>query len=435
MAYARPEPVLHTELFVKFSRDFTDSLRDRGKYEMEAEVRFASLSRDRNFPINVPIGYFADYHRESATGILITQRIPFGSNGIEPHRPKCLDHEQLSEPFAYYRVIITALARLAAAHKSGRLSSVIDTRFPFDPVAAAAADAIPYDEQQLGERVRRYAAFAADCPQLLPGTITPRFLDRLEREAHRFLRHEADVKRFLQADPDFIALSHWNANIDNAWFWRDESDTIHCGLMDWGRVRQMNVAYALWGALSAADLELWDEHLDALLVVFTQELHRHGGPRLDPADLRLHLDLYVATMGLAWLMEAPAKILHRWPGAACASGPRDPRFRAHESARNQLHVATVFLHLWQAHDFGASLDRHSSACPVYSPASCPMTHKTCSRGFFAMSCPAFGFMRTPTRSRSWTSCRKPKGIRSSSRASRRRRFSSSRRKAPPPVSA
>ena len=50
---------------------------------------------------------------------------------------------------------------------------------------------------------------------------TPQFIARLEREAVRFLRHEATIKRFLHADRDFIALCHYNTNIDNAWFWRD----------------------------------------------------------------------------------------------------------------------------------------------------------------------------------------------------------------------
>src|SRR5262245_1659465 len=36
--YARPDPALHTELFVKFSRDFTDAMRDRQRSEMEPEA-------------------------------------------------------------------------------------------------------------------------------------------------------------------------------------------------------------------------------------------------------------------------------------------------------------------------------------------------------------------------------------------------------------
>lgn len=355
--YERSEPQLHTDLFVKFSRDFQDPIRDRGRFELQGEVGFASISRLPDFPISVPVAYFADYHGESGTGILITQRIDFGANGIEPHRQKCLDHEQLTEPLAYYRAIITNLARLAAAHKSGQLSAAIEARFPFDADAAVAEDAIPYDERKLREQVECFADFAAKYPQLLPSTLTPEFFSKLDREVGRFLEHEAAIKRFLHADPEFIALCHWNAHIDNAWFWRDESHVLQCGLMDWGRIRQLNVAYALWGCLSGAGIEIWDNHLDELLVLFTRELQEHGGPRLDISALKLYLNLYVATMGLAWLLGAPARILSRLPEAATVSGPRDPIFRKHESARNQLHISTVFLHLWRVHDFGASLER------------------------------------------------------------------------------
>jgi hypothetical protein len=355
--YQHPQPDLHTDLFIKFSRDFTDAFRDRRRHELEAEVRLAVLSRLPAFPIPVPAAYFADFHQESGTGILITQRIAFGCGNIEALHPKCRDHE-LSEPIAYYRAIVSTLARLAAAHKSGLLAPQIDAYFPFDAERAAADDPIPWDEQQLRERVAHIGQFARSCPQLLPAQVAaPSFLARLERDAVRILRHEAAIKRFLHADRDFIALCHYNANIDNAWFWRDASGALGCGLFDWGRVRQMNVAYALWGSLCGASLDIWDSHLEELLALFTAELHAHGGPRLDVAELELHLDFYAATMGLATLIEAPALVLSRLPEAAGARDPLDPVFFKDDVARGFLHVFTAFLHLWQRHDFGASLDR------------------------------------------------------------------------------
>jgi hypothetical protein len=354
--YEKPAPELHGELFVKFSRDFGDPIRDRGRYEMESEVRFAALSHQPGFPIRVPAAYFADYHHETGTGVLITQRIGFGEGGIEPHRQKCMDHE-LAEPLAYYRVIIKALARLAAAHKAGRLSRDIDARFPFDPEAAAAADKIRYDHAELAELVTRYAEFARAHPQLLPANVrSPAFIEKLGREVGRVLEHEAAIQSFLRSDLDLVALCHWNAHIDNAWFWRDATGELHCGLMDWGRVRQLNLAFALWGCLSGAPHALWDRHLDELLALFTDELAAHGGPRLDVGELKLHLDLYVASMGVAWMLEAPARILFRLPEAAQAAGPHDPVFRKSETARNQLHIFTAVLNLWETHDFGASLD-------------------------------------------------------------------------------
>jgi hypothetical protein len=322
--YEEPDPQLHTRLFIKFSRDFSDPVRDaRGKHEMEGEVRFAAVSR-------------------------------------LPHHPKCLDHE-IDDPLAHYRVIVKSLARVAAAHRSGRLSADIDVRFPYDAGAAAANNPISYDQRRLHDLVAQFAAFVRQCPQLFPAAIgRPSFFARLAREAGRFLENEVAIRRFLQSDHDLIALCHWNANIDNAWFWRDSADELQCGLMDWGHVGRMNVAFALWGSLSGAGLDLWNHHLDELLGLFVDELRERGGPVLAVARLKLHLQLYVALMGLSYFLESPARILFRLPAAVAASGPRDPLFLANETARNQLHISTVFLNLWEAHDLGASLDRMQS---------------------------------------------------------------------------
>lgn len=355
--YAHPETGLHTDLFVKFSRDFNDAFRDRRRNELEPECRFAALSRLPRFPIHVPAAYFADFHSQSGTGVLITQQIEFGNDGIEALLPKCRDHE-MADPLAYYRAIVSTLARLAAAHKSGLLDPEVDACFPFDPVRAAADDPIPYDERQLREALKLYAAFATNYPQLVPSHLAgPQFIARFERDAVRFRHHAGEVKRFLHAEPAFIALCHYNANLDNAWFWRDPSGALQCGLLDWGRVRPMNVAYALWGSLCCASLDVWDNHLEQLLCLFVSELQAGGGPRLDLTQLRLHLDLYVATMGLATLIEAPTLVLSRLPEAAHADGPLDPILRKDEIARCFLHVFTTFLNLWESHDFGASLDR------------------------------------------------------------------------------
>ena len=74
--YDKPAPDCHTELFVKFSRDFDDPARDRGKTQMESEVRFAALSPRPGFPIAVPDAQFADYHRDTGTGMLISRTNP-----------------------------------------------------------------------------------------------------------------------------------------------------------------------------------------------------------------------------------------------------------------------------------------------------------------------------------------------------------------------
>jgi hypothetical protein len=354
--YARSQPGLPTDLFVKFSRDFDDPLRDRGKDQLESEVRFALLSRVPGFPIRVPMCLFADYHHASGTGLLVTERIAFGRDGVEPPHEKCMDYA-IPAPLEHYQVLMRSLARLAGTHKAGRLPASVAEQFPFTPDRPNARDAIPYSAQQLQNRVARYGVFAAEFPQLLPANIrSPGFIAALSADVVGFLEQEAAIKAFLNGDPDFIALCHWNANIDNAWFWRDGEGRLHCGLMDWGRVNQMNVAFALLGCLSAAEASLWDDHLDDLLAVFAAEYALAGGPRIEPAALKDRLCLFAAMMLLSWLIDAPPIIRAQVPDLAEAKDRFDPRLRDNETARAQLHMLTIFLHLWETQGFRARLE-------------------------------------------------------------------------------
>lgn len=355
VAYATPG--LPERLFVKFSRDFDDPVRDRGRDQMELEVRFALMSRAPGFPIAVPACLYADYHHASGTGVLITERIGFGEDGIEPHYEKCLDYE-MPEPLEHYQALLTALGRLAGAHRAGRLPPYVATEFPVELDRLIAADPIRHDADKLQGRVARYADFAAEFPHLLPDNIrAPGFIARLNQDVVRFKAEEAAIKRYLHSNPDLIALCHWNTNVDNAWFWRGEGGRLQCGLLDWGRVGQMNVALALLGGLSAAEPEMWDSHLDDLLALFAREYAQAGGPGLDVQTLKLNFCLFVAVMTLAWMIDAPALIRARMPDLAEAKDRHDERFKTNETARTQLHMLTNFLNLWERQDFGALLGK------------------------------------------------------------------------------
>ena len=352
--YERSQPGLPNELFVKFSRDFDNPIRDRGKTQMEPEVRFASLSRASGFPIAVPRALFGDYDRQTGTGILIAERIRFGGNGIEHQYHKCLDYE-MPEPLEHYRALLTAVARLAGTHRSGRLPADLTVHFPLDVQAATVGHRTPYGLEELDRRLTRLAEFVETHPGLLPANVaSPEFLARLRADAPRVAAHEDFVARQLAADTDYVALCHWNANVDNAWFWRD-TDGLHCGLMDWGCVSQMNLGMAIWGAMSGAETYMWDQHLDELLHVFVAEVRRCGGPDLDPYRLRRHTLLYAEAMGVAWLLDVPALIRKRF-GASVPDSRADPRIKDDESVRAPLQMLSNLLNLWERHRIGDLLD-------------------------------------------------------------------------------
>lgn len=350
--YARPAAEMHTDLFVKFSRDFGDPARDRGKTQMEPEVRFATLSRAPEFPIAVPEVQFADYHRPSGTGILVTERIRFGENGIERQYHKCLDYE-MPEPLEHYRALLTALARLAGAHRSGRLPTELTACFPLDVAAATVGERAPLSAEALNRRVDQLAELAETRPGLLP-SCSPAFIGRLRADAPRFARGEDTITGLLAGDSDYVALCHWNANIDNAWFWREAHGALRCGLMDWGCVGQMNLGMAIWGAMSGAETDLWDVHLDDLLRLFTSEFHQYGGPDIDPVRLRRHTLIYAASMGVAWLLGVPALMRKRFESVP--DSRRHPLIRDDESVRAPVQMLSNLLFLWERHRVGELLD-------------------------------------------------------------------------------
>ena len=351
--YDRPHPDLHTELFVKFSRDLDNPIRDLGKTQMEPEVRFASLSRAPGFPIAVPSVQFADYDRRTCTGILITERIRFGRNTIERQYHKCLDYE-MPEPLEHYRALLTSLARLAGTQRSGRLPADLVARFPLDIHAATVGERASLSTATLHRRLTQLVDFIETHPGLMPGNVgSPQFLARLRDDLPRIASHERSVLQRLATDSEYIALCHWNANIDNAWFWRD-ADGLHCGLMDWGCVSQMNLGMAVWGAMSGAENDMWDLHLDELLQHFVTEFQRYGGPGIEPERLRRHTLLYAAVMGVAWLLDVPALLRRRFK--AIPDGRRDPLIRNDESVRAPLQMLGNLLLLWERHRVGDLLD-------------------------------------------------------------------------------
>jgi hypothetical protein len=259
----------------------------------------------------------------------------------------------MPEPLDHYRVVLTALARLVGYHRSGRLPAGLASQFPVDLQAATVGEQTPISAGKLDRRLGRLAELAEASPGLLPANArSPQFITRLSKDALRLLRHQPAVWGYLADHTDYIALCHWNANVDNAWFWRDAAGGLHCGLLDWGCVGQLNVAMAL----SGAETDLWDRHLDELLRLFVTEIHACGGPHLDVRDLNRQLMLYVGIMAVGWLLDVPALIRSRFGDAARSIRRTDAQIKDDESVRAPLQMLTNALNLWETQYFGGLLD-------------------------------------------------------------------------------
>ncbi len=355
VAYAHDAPGLERDLFVKFSRNFNDKVRDSGAHYMPAEARLANLSRDPGFPVAVPRCFYADIEQDTLTGILITERITYGEGTIEPHHAKCMDHV-LADPLAHYRALMSSLAQLSGAHKAGRFGDAIERHFPFDRDRTIAARA-RFDMALIGKRMGRLADFILQYPHLVPAHLADAaFLTQLCADAVLAAEQRDDILRFLTSRPEMIALCHMNANIDNAWFWRESDGPLRAGLIDWGGVGQIPVASSIWGCIGAAEPETHDRHLDELIELFVAEYARAGGPVLEPREVTRHLELNVM-MAMLHMTTAPPAILREVPDPAMAADRYDPIFTANETARVQLKVTISLLNIWHRRDLGRLLRR------------------------------------------------------------------------------
>jgi hypothetical protein len=348
VTYDHPGPDLPEHLFVKFSRDLDDQLRDRGRRQMESEVRFGLLSHIPDFPVAVPRCLFGEYHLESGSGLLISERIAFGSSGIEPHHPKARDYE-VDDLGAHYDALVSALARLAGSDRAGRFPEALMAHFEPRRAKVTTSGPAPDAPDQVRARVARYAAFAGRVPQLLPASIrSDAFIAELLAEAPRAVEHaDALGAAVQQSAVGLFAFCHWNANIDNAWFWRDEDGDLVCGLMDWGNVGRMNMVKAISSCLFFAEPDFVIEHLDHFLARFSTVFEEAGGGPLDPAALKLQFTLRMVAGGLQWPLDAVALIERHLPDLATVTD----RF-----LRTQLHLLTSVLMLWQASDAPGLID-------------------------------------------------------------------------------
>ena len=353
--YQRLESGLEEDLFVKFPRDFGDPLREFFGPLMESEVRFALLSRDKAFPIRVPKCYFADFNGASVSGIQITERIRYGQGPIERCHDKCLDYE-MPDPLAHYRALTVAMARLAGFHKAGRFGPAIEERFPFDPNAIDVGSRIPYTPAQLQGKLDKLLSFAETYPGLLPAELASmHFLRRFAVEAPLVLEHEVAIRSHLNKQADYVALCHWNCNVDNAWFWTDDQNELQAGLLDWGSVGQMNVAQAFYGMTCSAEPAFLRRHSRELLQLFVAEYERNGGPAIRLEQLLLSYKLSVAVLGIAWILDAPSLVESQIPDLKCVPDRHDPRLKGNFLARAQLQLLVVLLDTWLFEDIGEAM--------------------------------------------------------------------------------
>jgi hypothetical protein len=331
------------QLFVKFPLDDGHPQREGFTWPMQAEVRFYLLSMRTKLPVAIPRAYFGDFDPDALCGILITERVAYGVGNVEPWIDKCQEY-LLDNQFERYCAVSKANAALAGAHKAGKLGPSIAEKFPFPGPRQLGGERFPYAQADIDLRIARLREYAAKAPQLLPKNFASKdFIDRFERETRLVLQHHDKIYDYLNNASDYIALCHWNINIDNAWFWRDDQGQLHVGFLDWGSACQANIARGFWGMVCAAELDLLDAHRHDLLKIFVDSYRQAGGPAISVEEFEFMYRLAVSVDAFLWMINAPSIVETHLPNYPEMADRFDVRLQNTFLARAQQHILTVML--------------------------------------------------------------------------------------------
>lgn len=332
--YTHELPGLHTRLFCKYphEKDVNHKWFISGVIRHdEPEVRWAQRLAHKS-PVPAPKTYFAEYSSASTNYILITERIEFASEELQPLNTapsavlqpnqvervydKFMDHQIGCSPVEYYMVLANSLGKLIGWYKSEEaIGAELNQNFPFTGAAFGATNMI---DPKTGAHpmLPMLAKFADTCKCLFePDVSTPAYQEQLANEIIDISKSLPSINAYLYSDPDYIGYAHPNANIDNAYWWRDEAGQLQCGLIDFGGYGCSSVTQILQSSLFSADIWVHEKHTDELLQAFIDGCAAMGGPKYELDELRVRWALGQAVNVCTGMPGAPVAVVRSQ--AAC----------------------------------------------------------------------------------------------------------------------
>ena len=251
--YKWQTPDLHTKLFAKIPFPLSGATsNDRlsssvNKQPMDFYEINAYRLLEASMPVKTPKFYFGDISNESSNFILITERVPF--TGMPPLKPfeiegpyvKCKDYEMEGTDKDHYRLLMQVHARIAAAHKTGKMGTedflqqnLMFNNIAWHPIQPDSASGAP--PQVVAGQLRVATKFFSETAKVLyPDYVTTQaFQEKFFNTMMLANAYQKELMYWKLQDIDYVALGHQNLNVDNAYFWRDDKDVLDCGIFDLG---------------------------------------------------------------------------------------------------------------------------------------------------------------------------------------------------------
>lgn len=383
--YEKPSPDLHTKLFAKIpfpldAKTKSDRLSSSvNKQPQEyAEINTYRLL-ESTIPVSIPKYYYGDISCDSTNWILITERVNFASfegmnfgkpkperlpalkaGEIEGPYDKCVDYNLRGDPADYYMKLIECGAKMAGLYKSGKMGSpeVLNVGFmntegrPIESWGMNPGASSGEMPKMVKAKLDGGCTFISEVGKVLfPSYASDAaFLTKFRTTMMTLAAYSAELNFWKNSKPEFIALTHQNLNVDNAYFWRGEDGQLDLGVFDWGGMGASSLGHKLWWWVYCSDFETFQPNLDKFVDCFVTNYKECGGAALDKEDLRMMV-IITAMEQMQGLIAAVPQIYRmcpkkEWPSIEDRYDPRiSENIDGKSTLRLYLHVMNTIIRI------------------------------------------------------------------------------------------
>jgi len=383
--YEKPSPDLHTKLFAKIPFPLADRTQsDRLSSSVNKQPQeYAEINTYRllehMIPAKTPKFYFGDISNDSSNWILITERVDFfnfeGANfgppgasrppqleagQIEGPYDKCVDYNLRGDPLEYYLALTKAGARMAGMYKAGIMgnqdvmniafvNSTLRPKEQWGMNPKASSGEMP---KMLSAKVNGAITFLSDVGKVLfpDYTADEAFIKKFKTTMMTLAAYSAELAWWRNSNPDYVALTHQNLNVDNAYFWRDDAGKLELGIFDWGGMSASSIGHKMWWWVYCIDFDSFQPNLDAYIECFVTEYKAAGGPEIDANVMRMMTILSALEQMLGLLGAVPQiyKMCPKkhWPSIENRYDPRvSENIDGKSTLRLYLHVMGTIVRI------------------------------------------------------------------------------------------
>lgn len=270
-------------------------------------------------------------------------------------------------------LIIKAIAKIGACHKSGALGSEEITGMlgrprapPTAPEAwgmnpqGASGDSPASCNNKLGVAVTFFSKTALNLYP--PYVATEAFQKKFINSMMTLSAYMSEFQYWKCSVPDYIALGHQNLNTDNAYFWRDDDGVLDCGVFDWGGFGVSCIGHKMWWSFNCADFDQVRDNLDDYIEGFKDTYHEYGGPLVDSEQMRMRV-LITSMENMMFMVAAVPNCFKMCPTKEWATimDVHDPRVANNidgkSTLRTTIHVLNNGIRVLEEMDGAAMLEK------------------------------------------------------------------------------